>query len=156
MAAVEWPWQPVENRIALLHPAIRRKAEIFCEKLAAINRNEKAILLDGQIVIWKVFETYRSPARQEYLFFQKPKVTNARAWTSAHQYGLAFDVVGFIEAKREWTWDDRLPWGQITLLAMSCGLSAPFDWDPGHVQAQSWHQIRDLALEPTAEPKYES
>lgn len=155
MPSIEWPWQPVESRIALLHPAIRRKAELFCEKLNEFNKTQPPILLEGRVVVWRVFETYRSPARQEYLFHQRPKVTNARAWQSAHQYGLAFDVVGFIEANREWTWDDRLPWAQLTLMALSVGLAAPFDWDPGHIQSPAWKQIRDLALEPTAPGQYQ-
>lgn len=44
-----------------------------------------------------VTETLRPAERQEKLYQQGrtrpgPKVTNARAWQSAHQYGLAVDV----------------------------------------------------------------
>lgn len=143
--AEEWPWQPVERNIALLHPAMRRKAELFCEKLHALN-TEKPIELDGELVVWKVFETYRSPARQEYLFHQRPKITNARAWASPHNYGLAFDVVGFVPRGAQWTWDSRLPWGQITVLALSVGLEGIGEWDPGHVQHPGWKQLRDAPM----------
>lgn len=36
---------------------------------------------------------YRTPAEQDALYKQKPKVTNAKGWQSIHNYGLAFDVV---------------------------------------------------------------
>ena len=36
---------------------------------------------------------YRTPEEQAKLFKQRPKVTNANAWQSIHNYGLAFDIV---------------------------------------------------------------
>ena len=36
---------------------------------------------------------YRNPEEQAKLFKQRPKVTNANAWQSIHNYGLAFDIV---------------------------------------------------------------
>lgn len=36
---------------------------------------------------------FRSPEEQHKLFLQRPKVTNADAWKSIHNYGLAFDIV---------------------------------------------------------------
>ena len=39
----------------------------------------------------KILEGYRSPQRQDELYRKKPKVTNAKAWQSMHQYRIAFD-----------------------------------------------------------------
>jgi peptidoglycan L-alanyl-D-glutamate endopeptidase CwlK len=36
---------------------------------------------------------FRSPEEQSSLFKKRPKVTNANAWQSIHNYGLAFDIV---------------------------------------------------------------
>jgi hypothetical protein len=74
----------------------------------------------------KVFEAWRSPDRQRFLFEQGrtrpgPKVTFARAWESYHQYGLAVDIVGFVDGK--WTWD--LPdatWQRMHAIGAAHGL----------------------------------
>lgn len=50
-----------------------------------------------------IFETFRSPARQQKLFDQRPKVTNARPWASWHQYGMAADLAMLVGNK--WSWD---------------------------------------------------
>lgn len=41
----------------------------------------------------RIVEGYRSPERQNELYNKKPKVTNAKAWESMHQYRVAFDIV---------------------------------------------------------------
>lgn len=55
------------------------------------------VLMDQHDLAPVVTEGLRSPERQERLYRQGrtaagPVVTNARAWQSAHQYGLAVDV----------------------------------------------------------------
>jgi peptidoglycan L-alanyl-D-glutamate endopeptidase CwlK len=56
-----------------------------------------------------VFETYRTPRRQDILFGQGRNgttgqiVTNARGWHSWHQFGVAADVALFKDGK--WSWD---------------------------------------------------
>jgi peptidoglycan L-alanyl-D-glutamate endopeptidase CwlK len=57
-----------------------------------------------------VFEAWRSPQRQDWLYAQgrtRPGkiVTNAKAWESAHQLGLAVDVVQMIKGKPSWEFD---------------------------------------------------
>lgn len=64
--------------------------------------------LKGQGLRLKLFEGWRAPSRQNWLYEQGrsregKKVTNARAWQSWHQYGLAVDVVFWGE--RGWTWE---------------------------------------------------
>lgn len=55
-----------------------------------------------------LFETYRSPSRQNILFSQGREspgqiVTHTRAWGSWHQYGLAADIA--ILKDDRWNWD---------------------------------------------------
>lgn len=56
----------------------------------------------------EVFEGYRSPERQDWLYAQGRTrdgkvVTKARAWESWHQFGLACDIALLINGK--WSWD---------------------------------------------------
>jgi D-alanyl-D-alanine carboxypeptidase len=55
-----------------------------------------------------VFEAWRSPQRQDYLYAQGRTregkiVTKAQAWQSWHQYGVATDVALLVKGK--WSWD---------------------------------------------------
>lgn len=58
-----------------------------------------------------VFEAYRSPERQNWLYNQGRGregkiVTQATAWNSSHQYGIAVDVaVKSPEGVWSWEWD---------------------------------------------------
>lgn len=73
--------------------------------LTSVLHAEFAITLDavltelrGHGINFRVFETFRSAKRQAELYEQgrsKPgtRVTNARPWSSFHQYGLAADVI---------------------------------------------------------------
>jgi len=55
-----------------------------------------------------VFEGWRSPSRQDYLYEQGRTsdgkiITNAKRWTSWHQYGVACDLV--FKINNRWTWE---------------------------------------------------
>lgn len=55
-----------------------------------------------------VFEAYRSPGRQDWLYAQgrtRPGnvITQAKAWESAHQAGVAVDLALYKDGK--WSWD---------------------------------------------------
>lgn len=81
---------------AHLHPVVRD----------AVGRTLEA--LNAQGAPFRLFEGYRTPERQAHLFAQgrtRPggKVTNAQAWQSYHQYGLACDLVLFENGA--WSWD---------------------------------------------------
>lgn len=57
-----------------------------------------------------VFESYRSPERQQWLYDQGRTrdgkiITNARPYESFHQYGLAVDIVGYHNKKWDWSID---------------------------------------------------
>jgi peptidoglycan L-alanyl-D-glutamate endopeptidase CwlK len=75
------------------------------------------------------------------LFKKRPKVTNAKAWQSIHQYGLAFDIVmlydndgdgKFEEASwsmtRDFDKDTIADWKEVTNLFKSRGWSNGGDW----------------------------
>jgi peptidoglycan LD-endopeptidase CwlK len=81
-----------------LHPVFREKAA------NVLARCEQ----DG--LPFRMFEGFRTPQRQRYLYSKGrtipgDKVTNAQAWQSYHQYGVAADFVLFIDGN--WSWDDK-------------------------------------------------
>ncbi|MEM1073871.1 MAG: D-alanyl-D-alanine carboxypeptidase family protein [Pseudomonadota bacterium] len=120
-----------ETSLELLHPAIRQKVKDLIADLAA------------QSVPMKIFETFRTPERQAFLFAQgrtrdlhKNKVTNANAWQSYHQYGVAIDMV--IDHPNHGMWDTgsaktRGWWAKYHELAAKHGLE-PLSFEKPHVQ----------------------
>ena len=113
-----------------LHPTFRHKVELLLQDLA------KAKLP------FRVFEGFRTPQRQRDLYNQgrsKPgaKVTNADAWSSLHQYGVAADFVLYIDGK--WSWDDKGErkawWKKLHQLALQHHLE-PLSWELPHLQLQ--------------------
>lgn len=88
----------------------------------------------------KLIEGYRSPQRQRKLANTKPGVTNAGAFQSYHQYGLAADSAFLrngklvISADNEWAMRGYRLYGR---LAEAAGLTWGGDWqlhDFGHVE----------------------
>lgn len=89
------------------------------------------LLQQSQDRVWMMFETYRSPERQNELF--KKKKTRAKAWQSAHQYGMAIDFVPVIDGKPAWPDSEDECWVELLGLATECGLLNDIDWDLPHV-----------------------
>ena len=92
-----------------------------------------------------LLEGYRSPERQTLLAAQGPQVTNAGAWQSYHQYGLAADCAFFkdgrlvISEKDPWAMRGYELYGQV---AESVGLTWGGRWrmmDFGHVELRRRH-----------------
>ena len=119
-----------DTNMAHLHPVFRKKVELLLQDL-----------LSAQLP-FKVFEGFRSPERQRDLYKQgrsKPgaRVTNADAWSSLHQCGVAADFVLYIDGK--WSWDDsgerKKWWQQLHKLAAKHGLQ-PLSWELPHLQMQ--------------------
>jgi hypothetical protein len=82
-----------------------------------------------------IFEGWRSPQRQEYLWSQGRSrlgaiVTKARAWQSWHQFGLAIDIAYKIDGK--WSWDSDF--GKLVPFFKEQGLEWLGSNDPGHYQ----------------------
>ncbi len=111
-----------------LHPLFREKIEAV---LAGIAKEGLA---------FKLFEGFRSPARQNALFGKGRSspgdvVTYARAWESLHQYGLAADFVLFLDGK--WSWDDKGEaaswWKRLGEIAQGAGLER-LSFETPHLQ----------------------
>ncbi|MBY6005026.1 D-alanyl-D-alanine carboxypeptidase family protein [Salipiger bermudensis] len=117
------------NDLTHLHPAVRKR-------VSGVQRQ-----LDAENIPMKVFEAFRTPQRQAKLFAQGrtatgKKVTNANAWESYHQYGLAADFVRFENNKWNWSADtaqQRREWDRFHKIAISNGLE-PLNWELPHVQ----------------------
>lgn len=91
---------------------------------------------------FKLFEGFRSPMRQDALFEQGS--TKARAWQSAHQYGLAADVV--VLDGSTWSWKPEHDWRFLKLEAQRIGLSVPIENDRCHVQSMVWQKLRTIVF----------
>jgi len=111
-----------------LHPTVRQRVKAV---LAA---------LDNEGIPLRVFEAFRSPQRQQYLWEQgrtRPGgiVTKARPWQSMHQYGLAADFVLYEDGA--WSWDSAGPkarwWDRLAQLGRQNGLE-PLSWERPHLQ----------------------
>ncbi|PYE93018.1 flagellum-specific peptidoglycan hydrolase FlgJ [Rhizobium sp. PP-F2F-G38] len=96
--------------------------------------------LEEEKIPFRIFETYRSPERQQSLYAQGrtapgKRVTKAPPWTSYHQYGLAVDVVLFFDGK--WSWDTsgshRSHWERLHEIARAHGME-PLSWELPHLQ----------------------
>jgi len=111
-----------------LHPTLRTKAQAVLNACAA------------EQLPFQVFEGFRSAQRQQSLY-EKGRtspgaiVTNARPWTSYHQYGLAADFV-LCESGR-WSWEtsgERRGWWQrLHEIGRAQGLE-PLSWEAPHLQ----------------------
>jgi peptidoglycan L-alanyl-D-glutamate endopeptidase CwlK len=113
---------------AHLHPEVRARVERVLTRLAA------------ERIPFRLFEGYRAPQRQQYLWDQgrvRPgaKVTNAPPWRSMHQYGLAVDLVLWENGK--WSWDDRGPkaawWKRLKQVGREEGLTS-ISWEAPHLE----------------------
>lgn len=107
----------------LLHPIFREKVQRMLDSCRKVG------------IDLYVSETYRTYARQDYLFYVK-KVTKARAGHSFHQRGLGIDVVPVV--KKKFRWNDKKLWKRIGLIGESFGLRWGGRWkkfhDPGHFE----------------------
>lgn len=114
-----------ESDILSLHPVMREPVSLMIKDL------EKAFTSGATLSNFKLFETYRSPSRQDKVF--KDGASKARAWQSAHQFGLAADFAA-VTVTGSWNWDDAHDWNFLRQIAMKHGLRVPIAWDKGHVE----------------------
>lgn len=150
----EKSWDVVsDQRISTLHPLVIGKAKEF------IIRAEKELGIKLRVV-----SALRSWAEQTALFNQPfdgkdndrdgkideadEKVTNAKAGSSYHNFGLALDVVEIKNGKALWT---NPNWSKIAALGKSIGFEWGGDWksfkDKPHFQytfGKTLAQLRDL------------
>lgn len=114
----------IQASLQYLHPKAQEAFRALGDDLA------KAHEAGATKTLFIPFETYRSPMRQEELFKQKPPVTKARPWYSAHNYGLAVDYVAFDDEP----WGDHHDWQFLEDRAKAHGLTRPIRWDLGHIE----------------------
>lgn len=115
--------------LSLLHPLFAIKLEKMLGKL------------DAENIPFKVFEAFRYPERQADLYAQGRTlpghiVTKAKPWQSYHQYGLAVDLVLFVNGK--WSWNDtgaaeKVWWKHMEKLAKEYELTQ-LSFERPHVQ----------------------
>lgn len=90
--------------------------------------------------------TLRGSAEQDILYAKGrtapgPVVTNAKAYQSAHQFGLALDFVIMIEGgKPDWSGDSEL-WNEAIELAEARGLQSLRPMESAHLQYPNWKQL---------------
>ena len=118
----------VSRDLSLLHPIIRASVVEIINQLAA------------ESTPCGLFEAYRSPARQAYLYSQgrtRPGIiiTKAQPWESYHQYGLAVDIVPQPYGKWDWGASGNLEhyWNRLNDLGRQFGLET-LAWERPHLQ----------------------
>lgn len=95
---------------------------------------------------FEVFETFRSSERQDRLYAKG--TSKARGGQSAHNHGLAVDMVPYVRASfttaagkeilQGWSWDPIHDWKFLHRAALKYGLECPIAWDLCHVQMPDW------------------
>lgn len=113
-------WDPATDRaIQRMHPKVRPYARQF------INSAYK------QGIKLRVTSTLRTYAEQNALYAQgrtdksKPKVTQAKAGESNHNFGVAMDVVPIVDGKADWNSKD---WKKIGDIGKAAGFAWGGDW----------------------------
>ncbi|MGF1731717.1 D-alanyl-D-alanine carboxypeptidase family protein [Photobacterium kasasachensis] len=119
----------VDRNMQHLHPTIRARV------VSVVS------ILNDEGLPFQVFEGYRSPSRQAYLYSKGRNgnagsiVTKAKPWQSMHQYGCAADLV--LRENGRWSWDDRGQkrkwWKRMHKVAKAEGLE-PLSWEMPHLQ----------------------
>lgn len=106
-----------------------------------LNDRLQLLAQKGDMIEFRPFEIYRSPDEQDAAVARG--VSKAKAWTSAHQYGLAVDFVPYVDGKFDWHVD--LPhWVQLHEEARRFGLLAPIAWDKPHIEHPVFEIIRQV------------
>lgn len=124
--------------LMLLHPHAIKQFENMYQDL------KSRFAARSTLTEFRVFETYRSPVRQQELWARRPKVTRAQAWQSAHQVGLAVDFVPWHNGR--WSWSEKHNYDLLKEVAEAHGLRVPMVWDRCHVEHPNWRDWRSKNL----------
>jgi len=122
-----------------LHPVAR-------EQFISLAADLRKAYDDGNVRYdFRIFETYRTPQRQE--FVNRKGNSKAQAFRSAHQFGLAVDYVPF-EVGRGFFWPDASDagWNDLRRLASARKLMCDIRWDRNHVEHPMWLAVRQTML----------
>lgn len=133
------------DRIDLLHPSVRQEVRELTEKV------ESVLTQHSQM---RIVQGYRTFPEQHALFLQRPKVTNADAGQSYHNYGLAIDFALLIDGKqiswdasKDFDQDGVADWLEVVKIFVNAG----WKWgkafnDLPHLEKSfgySWKQLLD-------------
>lgn len=121
------------NNIVDLHPIMRSPVSRLIQSL------QRAYHAGETKTDFRFFEGYRSADDQDELY-KAGTATQARGWQSAHQYGLAADIVPYVNEKP--SWDDSHDWELLKHKATGVGLEVPIAWDRCHVQHPDWDFLK--------------
>lgn len=122
----------------LLHPICRFQFRNLAARL------EEGYLKGETHTHFKLFETYRSPERQEECFVKK--TSKAQAWQSPHNYGFAGDFVAWVNDK-EFSWDDSHDYQYLGRIAADFNLLQPMQgWDPYHIESPYWRAANAVLI----------
>ena len=142
------------QRLAQLHPKVRAEATDLYNKACA--------KLTGRAGI-RIVQGYRTFAEQTTLYNQGRTapggiVTNAKAGSSFHNYGLAIDFALLIDGKviswdiaKDWDGDGAADWREVVAVFEAAGWSWGGKWsslkDYPHLEktfGHSWQQLQAL------------
>lgn len=116
-----------------LRPEFRAKVELWLSDMAKAGLH------------WIITCTLRSPTEQDVLYAKGRTapgaiVTNAKAYQSAHQFGLALDFVIMDSGKPDWSGTSEA-WNDAIELAQNRGLQSLRPMESAHLQAPNWKQL---------------
>ena len=134
------------NKINTLHPKIREEVRTIVDYI-----NDKVLTGNVKMLVTQGLRTF---AEQTALYNQKPKVTNAKAGQSFHNYGLAFDFCLVQNGKTIWDVkkdfdNDKVPdWMEVVKIFKDAGYKWGGDftsiYDAPHFEktfGYSWKQL---------------
>lgn len=133
-------------RLSKLHPALR--AEASCLYVTACSN------LTGRASV-RVTQGLRTFAEQDDLYYQRPRVTNAKGGQSLHNYGLALDFCLLLDGKlvswdagRDFDGDKIADWMEVVKTFKAAGWTWGGEFksivDRPHLEkafGQTWQQL---------------
>lgn len=131
----------INRSVSALHPKARGAFIALEKELARMHQAGETKAL------FQLFEGLRSPYRQDHLI--TAGTTKARAWHSAHQYGLACDFVPRMGGQWVWLLSQIGTYDLINFRSAvtRCKLLTPIEWDPFHVEHPLWNALRPLVTD---------
>lgn len=137
---------PTIERISKLHPSVRNEVSKI------INECDKALTGRAKVRITQGLRTFEE---QQKLYNQRPKVTNAKAGQSVHNYGFAVDICLIIDGKvaswdtaKDWDNDKIADWYEVVKIFAKYGWEWGGNWktfkDMPHFEKKGFNDWRKL------------